>query len=109
MIGLEVMLLNANISQHSRANSYDNHDPLRKRRLLLNRREILKLRQKQEEKGLTIVPLRMYFRCCALCRHLVTDPARQALCVFGRTRAATGSGSERRGGDPKRRVAEQEK
>lgn len=57
-----VMLIGCNIAAHERANSYDNHDPLRKRQLLLHKKEILKLKQKQEEKGLTLVPLRMYFR-----------------------------------------------
>ena len=59
----EMILFNANIAAHNRANSYDNHDPIRKRRLLMQKREIRKLKQKQDEKGLTLVPLRMYFRC----------------------------------------------
>ena len=59
----EMILFNANIAVHNRANSYDNHDPIRKRRLLMQKREIRKLKQKQDEKGLTLVPLRMYFRC----------------------------------------------
>ena len=39
-----------------------NHDPFRRRKLLLTRREIRKLRPKLEEKGLTLVPLRLYFK-----------------------------------------------
>jgi SsrA-binding protein len=39
-----------------------NHDPLRKRKLLLNRREIDKLVIQTQQKGLTIVPLKIYFR-----------------------------------------------
>jgi SsrA-binding protein len=39
-----------------------NHDPLRKRKLLLNRREIDRLVIQTQQKGLTIVPLKIYFR-----------------------------------------------
>lgn len=39
----------------------DNHNPLRSRKLLLHKREIRNLQQKVKEKGLTIVPLSMYF------------------------------------------------
>jgi SsrA-binding protein len=39
-----------------------NHDPLRKRKLLLNRREIDKLVVQTQQKGMTIVPLKIYFR-----------------------------------------------
>ncbi len=41
---------------------YDNHDPLRVRKLLLHRREILKLYAKANEQGYTLVPLAVYFR-----------------------------------------------
>jgi SsrA-binding protein len=41
---------------------YDNHDPLRPRKLLLHRREIKKLYGKVNEKGHTLVPIRLYFR-----------------------------------------------
>ena len=39
-----------------------NHDPLRKRKLLLNRREIDRLVVQTQQKGMTIVPLKIYFR-----------------------------------------------
>jgi SsrA-binding protein len=39
-----------------------NHDPLRKRKLLLNRREIHRLMVETQQKGMTIVPLKIYFR-----------------------------------------------
>jgi SsrA-binding protein len=42
--------------------SYNNHDPLRARRLLLKRREITEITQGLERKGLTLVPLRLYFK-----------------------------------------------
>ncbi len=56
----EVWLINANISVYDQA-SYNNHDPLRKRKLLLNRSEIRKLNKAVSEKGNTLIPLRLYF------------------------------------------------
>lgn len=41
---------------------YDNHDPLRPRKLLLHRQEIKKLYSKANEKGHTLVPLKLYFK-----------------------------------------------
>ena len=41
---------------------YDNHDPLRHRKLLLHKREIKRLSGKVNEKGLTLIPLKMYFK-----------------------------------------------
>ena len=58
--GDEVFLVNCHIPEY-KAGSWTNHDPTRKRKLLLHRREIAKLRVRVEEKGLTIVPLRLYF------------------------------------------------
>ncbi|MCL6098487.1 MAG: SsrA-binding protein SmpB [Bacteroidetes bacterium] len=57
----EVWLLNANISVYDQA-SINNHDPLRKRKLLLNRSEIRKLNKAVSEKGNTLIPLRLYFK-----------------------------------------------
>ena len=57
----EVWLRSLHISPYEEANRY-NGDPLRPRKLLLNRSEISKLRGKVEEKGLTLVPLEIYFR-----------------------------------------------
>jgi SsrA-binding protein len=42
--------------------SYDNHDPLRPRKLLLHRREIKRLYGKVNEKGFTLIPLKLYFK-----------------------------------------------
>ena len=55
----EVFMYNAHISLYEQGNRY-NHDPLRPRKLLLNKREIRKLLWKTQEKGLTLVPLRIY-------------------------------------------------
>jgi len=57
----EVWLLNCHISPYSHG-SYANHDPLRTRKLLLNRSEINKLIGRTTERGLTLVPLRMYLK-----------------------------------------------
>ena len=57
----EAYLLSAHISPYSHGN-IANHDPERKRRLLLHRREIEKLQAQVVEKGLTVVPLRLYFK-----------------------------------------------
>ncbi len=56
----EAVLVSSHISQYSSA-SYNNHEPERPRKLLLHRREILKLDKKVKAKGVTIVPLRMFF------------------------------------------------
>lgn len=57
----EIWLLNAHIPEYSSGGPY-NHAPLRARKLLLHRREIDKLAGKTEPKGLTLIPLRLYFR-----------------------------------------------
>src|SRR5262249_50165574 len=57
----EAWLLNAHISPYSHGNR-DNHEPTRTRKLLLHRREIDRLAGKAQEKGLTLVPTRMYIK-----------------------------------------------
>jgi SsrA-binding protein len=56
----EVFLVNAHISPYSHGN-VQNHDPLRDRKLLLHKDEIKRLTGKTEVKGLTLVPLKVYF------------------------------------------------
>jgi SsrA-binding protein len=56
----EVWLHSLHIAPYAQANR-QNHDPLRPRKLLLHRQEIRKLIGKVEEKGLTLVPLEIYF------------------------------------------------
>jgi len=56
----EVFLLHAHIDQYEPANRF-NHDPIRPRKLLLHKREILRLISKTQEKGLTLIPTRLYF------------------------------------------------
>lgn len=57
----EAILLNAHIATWLQAGTHFNHEPLRPRKLLLHQAEIRNLRQKTEQKGLTLVPLKMYF------------------------------------------------
>jgi len=57
----EIYLYNVNISPYSHR-GYADHEPLRRRKLLLHRDEIRKLIGKTVEKGLTLVPVRMYFK-----------------------------------------------
>ena len=57
----EVFLYNLHISPYSHR-GYTTHEPLRCRKLLLNRAEIRKLIGKTVERGLTLVPVRMYFK-----------------------------------------------
>lgn len=56
----EALLISAHIGLYSNA-SYNNHEPLRTRKLLLHKRELHKLDKRVKNRGLTIIPLRMYF------------------------------------------------
>ena len=56
----EVWMLHAHFSQYGPASKF-NHDPERPRKLLLHKREIKRLTNKIEEKGLTLLPLTIYF------------------------------------------------
>lgn len=56
----EVWLEGATIPSYPQA-SYNDHEPGRRRKLLLHRREIAELRRGLERKGLTVVPLELYF------------------------------------------------
>jgi len=59
--GGEVYLVNCHISPYPGASVF-NHDPLRKRKLLLHREEIRRLIGKVQEKGLTLIPLSVYLK-----------------------------------------------
>ena len=61
LINGEVWLINSNINEYKFGN-INNHEPLRNRKLLLNKREIRKVKQELQEKGLTLVPLKIYFK-----------------------------------------------
>lgn len=55
----ELYVKGMHISVYSQG-SYNNHDPLRERKLLLNKKELDKIESKTKEKGLTIVPIRLF-------------------------------------------------
>ncbi len=59
--GGEVWLFNAHISPYAAAAQFG-HEPTRARKLLLHRREIERLIGKVKERGLTLIPLRLYFK-----------------------------------------------
>lgn len=59
--GGELFLFNAHIPPYEPGNRF-NHDPERRRRLLMHRKEIARLGGQVAEKGLTLVPMRVYFK-----------------------------------------------
>ena len=56
----ELWLIKFHVAAYEYGNT-QNHDPLRRRKLLVHARELRKLRPKVEQRGLTLVPLRVYF------------------------------------------------
>lgn len=58
----EVWVVGMDISPYPQAGPYHNHEPRRPRKLLLHRREIQRLIGKTQEKGLTLIPLALYFK-----------------------------------------------
>ncbi|MCX6550728.1 MAG: SsrA-binding protein SmpB [Acidobacteria bacterium] len=61
IVGGEIFVHNVHIGSYS-SRGYADHEPLRPRKLLLHRQEIRKLIGKTTERGMTIVPVRMYFK-----------------------------------------------
>lgn len=57
----EAWLVNAHIAPYDPASRL-NHDPLRKRKLLMHKREILRFHDRVRQKGYTIIPIRMYIK-----------------------------------------------
>ena len=66
----ELWLVNADIPIYTAANRF-NHEPKRRRKLLVSRREIAKLSQAAERQGRTIVPLKLYFNERGLAKLLI--------------------------------------
>lgn len=56
----EVYLINANVPEYLQANRF-NHEPRRRRKLLMSKRELSKLSQAVSRDGMTLVPLKLYF------------------------------------------------
>lgn len=63
----ECWLVGVNINQYEQAGIY-NHPPMRKRKLLLHKTEIQKIKSKLEQRGFTLVPLRIYFNARGLAK-----------------------------------------
>ena len=61
IIKSEAFLINAHISVLDNVNTFFKPDPRRSRKLLLHKKEIIRLATKSKEKGLTIIPLKVYF------------------------------------------------
>lgn len=59
--GSQAYLINMHIAPYDKGNIF-NHDPLRDRKLLLHKREILKISQKVKEQSFTVVPTRIYLK-----------------------------------------------
>jgi SsrA-binding protein len=57
----EIWIIGMHISPYKEA-TFQNHDPRRERKILLHRNEIKKLTRRVEEKGFTLIPLRLYFK-----------------------------------------------
>lgn len=57
----EAYLMNVNIGEYNQGNQF-NHDPLRSRKLLMHKKQIYKLSQETNIKGITIVPLKVYLK-----------------------------------------------
>ena len=80
----EVFMLGAHISPY-KMGSYNNVDPRRTRKLLLNRSEINKLRGKVEQKGYTLIPLKVYLKggrikvAVGVCRGKAVHDKRESL------------------------------
>jgi SsrA-binding protein len=82
----EVFIKGMHIAEYKNSSNYDNHDPIRLRKLLLNKREIIKLAENVEKKGLTIVPISVMINSgglvkieIALCRGKNTHDKRNAI------------------------------
>ena len=58
----EILLKNVHISPHKNVGIFFNHDPLRDRKLLIHKNEIIKLKISTEKKGLTVIPLSIYLK-----------------------------------------------
>lgn len=83
--GNEIYLIGLHISEYSQGNR-QNHEPTRKRKLLLHRREIRRLKTRATWRGLTLVPLELYFNdrgiakvTLAICRGRRIHDKREAI------------------------------
>lgn len=81
----ELLIRNMHISVYEKAGAFNEKNARRDRKLLLHKNEIIKLKEKVEQKGLTVVPLKMYFKQAIIkmelgvCRGKHTYDKKQAL------------------------------
>ena len=81
----ELLIRNMHISVYDKAGAFNEKNARRDRQLLLHKNEIIKLKEKVEQKGLTVVPLKMYFKQAIIkmelgvCRGKHTYDKKQAL------------------------------
>ena len=66
----ELFVRSMNITPYAHGNNF-NHDPLRERKLLLKKKELNKLKAKSEEKGLTIIPIRLFINVKGLAKMVI--------------------------------------
>jgi len=67
----ELFIRSMNIATYKQA-TYNNHEPLRERKLLLNKKELKKLKKKLDEKGLTLIPTRLFINDRGLAKIEIT-------------------------------------
>ena len=65
--GGALYLVNVHITEYKQG-THTNHEPTRPRKLLLHKRELIKLQKRIKEKGLTVVPLAVYFNKRGICK-----------------------------------------
>jgi SsrA-binding protein len=68
MTGNECWLVGCKIAAYEQAADFANHDPMRKRKLLLHKAQLKKIRTKLDQRGFTLVPLRIYFNSRGLAK-----------------------------------------
>ncbi|MBM4103550.1 MAG: SsrA-binding protein SmpB [Planctomycetes bacterium] len=68
MTDKECWLVGCKIAQYEQAADFANHDPMRKRKLLLHKAQLKKIRTKLDQRGFTLVPLRIYFNSRGLAK-----------------------------------------
>ena len=68
----ELWLINAYIPPYDPAGRYDGHDPRRKRKLLLHRKQISRLSGLRKQQGITLIPLRLYFNDRGLAKLVIS-------------------------------------
>ena len=90
--GGEIWLINSYLPEYLQANRF-NHEPRRRRKLLLNKREMAQLGQSVEREGMTMVPLKIYFNDQGRAKLLLAVGARQEAARQARDRKAARLGA----------------